>query len=367
LDEFCTLFDSRYVARGLALYRSLERHCGDFRLHALCLDEEAERLLRRLDAPRLEVISLAELEALDRDFRATRDDRSRVEYYWTATPALCLLAFARNPELAAITYLDADLLFFDSPKELFAEFGDRSVLLVPHRWGPEHQRSEVSDGTMEEDYGTFNVEFMTFRRDPAGMAALQWWYERCLESCPALVHPGRFGDQKYLDDWPQRFEGVHVLQHPGGGLAPWNVSRYRVEANADRVLVDGRPLVFHHYQGLWLHVPTRFGKLLAQWSSRYRRTRTPPSWVWATRWPLSEQVLDLVWEPYVERLAEAMQELTALGADPRLGTDQLSPGVVGARFVKRHLPRRMRRTYWRVRRAARDADSLPAGVGSELA
>ena len=51
--EFCTLFDSGYLFKALALYGSLERHCERFHLTALCFDEEAERLLWRLALPRL--------------------------------------------------------------------------------------------------------------------------------------------------------------------------------------------------------------------------------------------------------------------------------------------------------------------------
>jgi hypothetical protein len=38
-----------------------------------------------------------------------------------------------------------------------------------------------------------------------------------------------------------------VLQHKGGGLAPWNASRYRVRARDGRIYVDEQPLVFFHY------------------------------------------------------------------------------------------------------------------------
>ena len=65
--------------------------------------------------------------------------------------------------------------------------------------------------------------------------------------------PGRFGDQKYLDDWPTRFESVHVLSHLGGGLAPWNIQQYALEAIGQQVIgIEKRsgvrfPAVFYHF------------------------------------------------------------------------------------------------------------------------
>src|SRR3954471_21415357 len=46
--EYCTLFDSNYLPRALAMYRSLERCDDDFLLRALCMDEESRDLLQRL-------------------------------------------------------------------------------------------------------------------------------------------------------------------------------------------------------------------------------------------------------------------------------------------------------------------------------
>ena len=43
--EFCTLFDSDYLLKALAMYRSLERHCAAFHLTAFCFDELAMETL----------------------------------------------------------------------------------------------------------------------------------------------------------------------------------------------------------------------------------------------------------------------------------------------------------------------------------
>jgi hypothetical protein len=55
----------------------------------------------------------------------------------------------------------------------------------------------------------------------------RWWEDRCIEWCYARHEDGKFGDQKYLDDWPLRFESdVHVMTDKELLLAPWNATRY---------------------------------------------------------------------------------------------------------------------------------------------
>jgi SAM-dependent methyltransferase len=305
-NEFCTLFDVNYLPRGLVLYRSLAEECTDFRLRVFCMDEDVKQLLDRLALPRLVPISLAELEAHDPALLAVKPTRTQVEYCWTATPAICLHALEREPELDQITYLDADLMFFADPAPLFDELAGDSVLIVPHRYAPRWRHSE-------ETSGRFNVQFLTFKRDERGLAVLRWWHDRCIEWCYARVEDGKMGDQKYLDDWPDRFTGVHVLEHPGGGLAPWNVGRYELGRRNGDVFVDGRPLIFYHYHSLRLLPPTPPVRAAAALLRGYSFRNGPAPVVWTTSYPTSEPERHLIWEPYLEALQRELVGVRALG------------------------------------------------------
>src|SRR4051794_31878328 len=119
--EFCTLFDSNYLFKAVAMHESLLRHCPDFTLTAFCFDERAQRTIDALELPSLRTVSLAELEAADPELHSTKTDRTAVEYCWTATPALPLHMFRTRPEIDEVTYLDADLMFFADPEALFDE------------------------------------------------------------------------------------------------------------------------------------------------------------------------------------------------------------------------------------------------------
>jgi hypothetical protein len=334
--DFCTLLDHRYLARGVVLARSLAEHAPGSRLQVFCMDAEARRLLDRLDLPGVVAIGLDELEAADPDLAAVKPGRTQVEYCWTATPSVCLHALAREPGLREITYLDADLMLFGDPKPIFDELGDASILLTPHR---HVEGREVLEG----QWGIYNVQFMTFRRDERGIAALSWWRERCLEWCYARIEEGRWGDQKYLDDWPERFAGVHVLGYPGA-LGPWNAAGHRIEPGEGRVLVDGVPLVFFHFAALGLYGGLASLRRLGLFSHSLRLVRRPLPLVWHQRYSISGAALELVWEPYVGRLGQAMLDLRHAAPGFAAGIERVGPREalewVARRGLGRPLPQR---------------------------
>lgn len=345
LNQYCTLFDSNYLPRGLALYRSLERCCEDFVLWVVCMDEESRSHVNRLSLPRMRSIDIAEVERWDSGLRAVRATRSAVEYCWTATPAICRFVLDREPRVEALTYLDADLWFSSSPEPLFTELGDGSILLVPHRASP----------AQEAYMGTYNVGWVTFRNDDQGRAALGWWRDRCLEWCYDRAEPGRYGDQKYLDDWPERFCGVRVSRNSAAGLAPWNHDRHRITAPAgEPVLVDGKPLIFYHHVGLRLHPGNGLSAVIARGTGAYQVNPAPVRLAWTVVGRHPSIALDLIWTPYVRRLAEALHELRAVGAKSTTGLRpmELHRGAI-AQVARQRLPRRVVTSYRRLPLALR--------------
>jgi hypothetical protein len=252
---------------------------------------------------------LRDLEAYDHALAAVRPLRTLGEFCWTATPSICLHSLDRGGPLESVTYLDADLQFFTDPGILLAERPEASILLTPHRYSDDFYASQ-DPAEHPELGGVYNVQFLHFREDVNGRAALSWWRDRCLEWCHDRIEPGRYGDQKYLDDWPQRFSGVHVLEHVGGGLAPWNAARFEIRAHESGLLVDSMPLVFHHFQSLRLHAATPLG-----WASAHRWATHGVSGglPWSVVWNLSPVERELLWEPYVERVLACMGALEPLG------------------------------------------------------
>ncbi len=233
-DHFVTLFDSKFLPMGICLYESLLRYAQPFHLWIICIDELVEHQLGSIGLRHVTLIPLREVET--EALLAVKQERSRAEYCWTLTPFAPQFVFDRSEAVSRVTYLDADLFFFDDPKILLGELDEcgKSVLITDHAYAPEYDQSGL--------YGRFCVQFMTFCRTPGGLRVLHWWQDKCIEWCYARVEEGRFGDQKYLDVWPDIFsDDVHVLQRVEQTLAPWNV-RYLGKCHGELA-----PVFFHFH------------------------------------------------------------------------------------------------------------------------
>lgn len=248
--NYCTYFDINYLTRGLITYQTLLEHSSrKISLWVLCLDEKVHDFLRQANFSGIKLVTLTELEAADQALASVKQVRSRAEYYFTCTPCLAKYVLDQNPEVSDITYIDSDLCFFDDPELIYSEIGENSIAITPHRFS--------SCNKFREQWGIYNVAFNYFRRDEDGLICLNWWRDRCLEWCYDRLEDGKFADQKYLDDWLERFQNVKVLDNPGINLAPWNVGDMQF-SKSKKVFVNGLPLIFYHFHGLKKVKPTLF-------------------------------------------------------------------------------------------------------------
>jgi hypothetical protein len=218
MEHYVTLFDSLFLPQGLALHSSLERHAGAYTLWVLCMDEEAKTILDKLNKPNIRTIAIADVETPE--LLSVKNGRTTGEYCWTLTPFTPKIVFERDESVQRLTYLDADVFFLKDVTPIFTEFqaSGKAVLLTEHGYSPERDQTAIS--------GRFCVQFMTFGRGASEVVRL-WWQERCLEWCFNRVEDGKFGDQKYLDDWQERFPDlVHVLEQQEWTLAPWNATKF---------------------------------------------------------------------------------------------------------------------------------------------
>jgi len=272
MEHYVTLFNSLFLPQGLALQMSMERHIKDYTLWILCVDDEVYDSLTKLNLDNVRLLKLSELETPE--LLAVKLIRSRGEYCWTLTPFSMRFVFEADASLTRVTYLDADTWFRKNPAPIFREFdaSEKHVLITDHNYAPEYDASAKS--------GQYCVQFMTFNRD-GGEVVRKWWEERCIEWCFARFEDGKFGDQKYLDDWPDRFGNeVHVLENKELLLAPWNATRFPYGNS-----------VAWHFHGLKIVSPKK---------------------VFLSSYPLPNELIRYVYRPYLMDLRSSINRLKSI-------------------------------------------------------
>jgi hypothetical protein len=78
------------------------------------------------------------------------------------------------------------------------------------------------------------------------------------------------------------------------------------------VLVEGKPLVFHHFHGLHIYRPGGFASALDHATGAREIRIGEVDARWATDFPLTRFELDAIWQPYVVELARQTERVLAL-------------------------------------------------------
>lgn len=277
--NFCTLFDKNYLYRGLTLYNSLLKTCPDFHLWILCMDTETHTVLTKLNLKKATLITLSKFE--DTELLKIKSTRNSVEYCWTCSSSLPLYILKNNLNLETICYLDADLFFYSSPEPIYQELGQNSILIVKHRYSPKYAKNQ-------EKCGVFNVSMIIWRNDEISLSCLKEWREQCLNWCFARYEDGKFGDQLYLNNWPQKYTKLHILRHKGANVAPWNINNYQIKKETHCIFVDQDVLIFYHFHTLKIFDFNKF---------------------YLSSYPLTSEQKKIIYKPYLEALQNSISQV----------------------------------------------------------
>lgn len=222
-------------------------HSHEFELFIFAFDDISFQILKKLNLQNITTVSLGEFETSE--LLEVKKARSKAEYCWTCTPSIISYLFNKY-NFPDCTYLDADLIFYSDPAVLIEEMVEnrKNVLITEHRFSPIAKLYE------KKRAGRFCVQFVTFTNEIDSLLILEKWRMQCIDWCYARYEDGKFGDQKYLDAWPGEYDNIHILQHIGGGIAPWNLQQYNFSYNGKSIKGKVKKtgsvfkIVFYHFQ-----------------------------------------------------------------------------------------------------------------------
>lgn len=284
---FCTLFNSGYLDKGLALLQSLHETADDsFRLYVIAFDDICYEILSQYIDKNLIVISLDEFETPE--LLKAKKTRTAQEYCWTCSCHTIKYVLEKYGE-GQCTYIDADMYFYQNPQVIFDEIEKSGcdVSIIEHGFVPCKENKRLLYFS-----GKYCVEFNTFFATKNGMDILNWWCARCIECCTSKPDGTFLGDQKYLEDWLERFEGVYVLQNMGAGIAPWNLAKYKfIDKNDNDIMIENKLnrerclIIFYHYQMI-----------------KYYATDTVDIGLYLYPWNVSRTLRDAVYVKYLQIL-----------------------------------------------------------------
>jgi hypothetical protein len=229
MKNFCTVADSGFLNRVLALNKSLKKFSSNYKLHLLCLDD---KIYESIDDSNIQLYKLESLLE-DKHLLEAKDNppsresllncsgdlikAKRLQFVWSLSAYFSWYCL-ENLNCEDILYIDSDIYFYNNWEDLYSNLNNVSIGIVEHRC----LTSPLN--------GKYNVGIVYFKNDLDGYKCLTWW-KNCLLFTNHEFYKthNTCGDQKYLELFPVLFKNVVILDKFIGHLAPWNINEHKYE------------------------------------------------------------------------------------------------------------------------------------------
>ena len=246
----------------------------------------------------------------DKDFLSARENRTFQEFCWSAASSILNLALVSTIPNTRVAYVDADCFFFSSIEEVFSQIPRDYRFAIHEHHFPENRKS------MRAVAGRFNVGVICGYSSDSFKTCVAHWRKQVLDKCTVDLENGYFGDQKYLDHWPDQYRELHVYDSINFGLAPWNLELIlKLEILHGKILVNGTDLIFYHFHAFrYRHAILNFFYYLP-----------------AKDYKVSRRLRKFVYQPYLVALTS--------NRPPKSSTANEQFGLSMNRMILKNLPR----------------------------
>lgn len=243
--HFTTVLSETHLFKLIPMYISLKKYCKSFKLYVLCANDSVFNILNKIKFQDIVLITLKEVESFEISLKYAKENRSFHEYCWTLKPVLLYYVMYKYDYAEYFAHLDSDLFFFADVDEVFNENPNAAVYLTDHRNSEEFM-------VYYDLSGIYNTGFVGFRNCDTGIEAATLWMYRCIEKCTGVYDKENktFGDQRYVEDWPEIFQDVHIVKSIGANVAFWSIKQYKVSKRGSNIFLNDEKLLFYHYSGV---------------------------------------------------------------------------------------------------------------------
>ena len=299
--HFCTSLAVNGVPKLGALITSITENISqDYLIWVLCEDAATEAAVANLQFDSVKVVPLSVFENEDPAILSVKDQRDAFEYNCTVRPAWMLFILNSDPHVEYLTYVDNDLFFFSDPTSIYEEFAEKSVLISPHRLSTLAKMAGIDVNVV----GQYNAGWIAVKNDDEARKVLNWWRERCIEWCYRIPVAGKFGEQKYLDEFQSVSKKVGIVQHLGVNVAPWNMNDFKVFSRPDgKVMVEkNASLIFFHFHALKIPGESAFKVDKELGEKTFQLTN--PNYI------ITKSIMESIYKPYLKVLRKYLFVVT---------------------------------------------------------
>lgn len=284
--HIATSTDANYLHKALVMYRSLLKVHKNFVLHIFCFDYITYDIFNKFGYKNVKLYKPSDFETPEL-LEIRRAKKRQYEYYWTCNPHITRKLLI-DQDVEFTSSCDCDLYFYQSPEMIFDELEGADILIQPNNFSYQFESDFVT-------VGYYCTSFQTFRKNSNSRKILNWWHDRTIEWCSSKFEDGKFGEQKYLDDWRIRFKRVREIANIGTNVAPWSIQKYDISKVGKEIMINNKfPLVYYHFHSLRMDLKNYKYILTGDRNNSY---------------PLQKEVVDLIYKPYLKELKKAIQDL----------------------------------------------------------